>query len=160
LATANKNTRSLRSASRTNGGGASTSAARSTKSRTARVLPATNNENYCWSHGYQIHADHTSMTCTRRAEGNQELAIKANNMGGRQWRCSMTIRGSQHTRQTNYKLQSLFPYTGCTHTHKHIAIIYSGCTGHYLMMTAPVANKKVATTPIQVTLPDGASIKS
>jgi hypothetical protein len=35
----------------------------------------------------------------------------------------------------------------------------SGCTGHYLKVTAPVTNKKLAVTPINVTLPDGASIQ-
>jgi predicted RNase H-like nuclease (RuvC/YqgF family) len=31
-------------------------------------LPAksTNNNNYCWSHGYQVHKDHTSDICKAR----------------------------------------------------------------------------------------------
>jgi hypothetical protein len=85
LATANETIRSLQSVSRPNGGSASSSAARAPSNATARVIPATNNENYCWSHRYHIHADHISMTCTRQAEGHQELATKANNMGGSQW---------------------------------------------------------------------------
>jgi hypothetical protein len=91
LAAANETIRNLRTASRPTGGGTKSTAVltpnntRYSNGGTARVHPATNNENYCWSHGYQIHADHTSMNCTRRAEGHQELATKKNNMGGRQW---------------------------------------------------------------------------
>jgi hypothetical protein len=91
LAAANESIRSSRSVFRPTGGGATTAAvltqnnARSSNGGPARVRPATNNENYCWSHGYQIHADHNSMNCTRRAQGHQELATKTNNMGGRQW---------------------------------------------------------------------------
>jgi hypothetical protein len=85
LATANETIRSLQSDSRANGGNACTSAARAPSNATTRLCPATNNENYCWSHGYQIHEDHTSMTCTMRAEGHHELATKAKNMDGCQW---------------------------------------------------------------------------
>jgi hypothetical protein len=50
--------------------------------------------------------------------------------------------------------------TGYTPNQKHTAILDSGCTGHYLKVTAPVTNKKLAVTPINVTLPDGALIQS
>jgi hypothetical protein len=162
LATANETIHSLRSVSSAIGGSAYTSAARYPSNGTARVHPATNNENYCWSHGYQIHADHTSMTCTRRAEGHQELATKANNMGGRQWdrnaarQAGAAIKQDKQIKHYNHCL----PYTGCTPIHKHISIVDLGCTGHYIMVTVPVTNKKVATMPIQVTLTDGAFIKS
>jgi hypothetical protein len=85
LAAAHETIRSLCSVTRVNGGNTTASATRAMSNATARSRPATNNENYCWSHGYQIHADHTSMTCTRRAEGHQEAATKANNTGGLQW---------------------------------------------------------------------------
>jgi hypothetical protein len=133
-----------------------------TNSGTARVSPVTNNYNYCWSHGYQIHVDHTSMACTRRAEGHQELATKTNNMGGRQWGRDAACRGgaaSTRDKHINHYNHCL-PYTGCTPSNKHIAIVDSGCTCHSLMVTALVANKQVAKTPIHVTLPDGASIQS
>jgi hypothetical protein len=84
LAVSNETIRSLRSGAGS-GGSTTASASRATTNATARARPETNNDNYCWSHGYQIHEDHTSMTCTRRAEGNKEAATKDNNMGGRQW---------------------------------------------------------------------------
>jgi hypothetical protein len=47
-------------------------------------LPAksTNNNNCFWSHGHQVHKDHTSTTCKARKEGHQEMVIKNNTMGG------------------------------------------------------------------------------
>jgi hypothetical protein len=83
-------------------------------------------------------------------------------MGGRQWVRDAAWQAWADSRQDKQikHYNHCLPYTGCTPTHKHIAIVYSGFTGHYGMVTAPITNKKVATMPIQVTLPDGASIKS
>jgi predicted RNase H-like nuclease (RuvC/YqgF family) len=36
--------------------------------RTART---TNNDSYCWSHGYQVAKSHTSATCNVRKNGHQ-----------------------------------------------------------------------------------------
>jgi hypothetical protein len=85
LAAANEIIRNLQAGARTSGGPSTANATRSAPSATPRARPATNNENDCWSHYYQIHEDHTSMACTIRAAGHQEAATKANNMGGRQW---------------------------------------------------------------------------
>jgi hypothetical protein len=85
LAAANKIIRNLRVGVRTSGGSGTNTTTRSASSATPRSRPETNNENYCWSHGYQIHEDHTSVTCMRQAAGHHEAATKTNNMGGRQW---------------------------------------------------------------------------
>jgi len=45
-------------------------------------------------------------------------------------------------------------------THSHNAIADTGATGHFLSLSAPVANKRVTTTPISVVLPDGSTIHS
>jgi hypothetical protein len=42
----------------------------------------TNNDSYCWSHGYQVTKSHTSATCNVRKSGHQEAATKIDNMGG------------------------------------------------------------------------------
>jgi hypothetical protein len=42
----------------------------------------TNNENYCWSHGYQVGLNHTSANCTKKSPGHEDNATKANIMGG------------------------------------------------------------------------------
>jgi ABC-type transporter Mla subunit MlaD len=45
----------------------------------------TNNDSYCWSHGYQVGKSHTSASCQVRKTGHQEAATKTDNMGGVQW---------------------------------------------------------------------------
>jgi hypothetical protein len=45
----------------------------------------TNNDSYCWSHGYQVAKSHTSATCNMRKTGHQENVTKIDTMGGVQW---------------------------------------------------------------------------
>jgi hypothetical protein len=45
----------------------------------------TNNENYCWSHGYQVGLNHTGANCTKKAPCHKYNATKANIMGGDTW---------------------------------------------------------------------------
>jgi hypothetical protein len=45
-----------------------------------RPAKSMNNNKYCWSHGHQVHKDHTSATCKARKDGNQETATKENTM--------------------------------------------------------------------------------
>ena len=40
------------------------------------------NNNYCWTHGYRVHKDHTSATCKNPAAGHQHDATRDNPMGG------------------------------------------------------------------------------
>jgi hypothetical protein len=50
-----------------------------------RPARTTNNDSYCWSHGYQVAKSHTSATCNVRKTGHQESATKIDTMGGVQW---------------------------------------------------------------------------
>jgi predicted RNase H-like nuclease (RuvC/YqgF family) len=50
-----------------------------------RPVKATNNNRYCWSHGYQVAKSHTSATCNMKKSGHQDAANKSNTMGGVQW---------------------------------------------------------------------------
>jgi hypothetical protein len=45
----------------------------------------TNNDSYCWSHGYQVAKLHTSATCNVRKTRHQETATKVDTMRGVQW---------------------------------------------------------------------------
>jgi hypothetical protein len=45
----------------------------------------TNNDSYCWSHGFQVAKSHTSATCNVRKAGHQENATRIDTMGGVQW---------------------------------------------------------------------------
>jgi hypothetical protein len=50
-----------------------------------RPKRTTNNDSYCWSHGYQVAKSHTSATCNVRKTGHQDTATKVDTMGGVQW---------------------------------------------------------------------------
>jgi predicted RNase H-like nuclease (RuvC/YqgF family) len=50
-----------------------------------RPAKTTNNESYCWSHGYQVAKSHTSATCNVGKNGHQEAATKIDTIGGVQW---------------------------------------------------------------------------
>jgi hypothetical protein len=50
-----------------------------------RPTRTTNNDSYCWSHGYQVAKFHTSATCNVRKTGHQETVTKVDTMGGVQW---------------------------------------------------------------------------
>jgi hypothetical protein len=45
----------------------------------------TKNDNYCWSHGYQLGLDYTSSNCTKKAPCHKDAAINDNIMGGDTW---------------------------------------------------------------------------
>jgi hypothetical protein len=45
----------------------------------------TKNDNYCWSHGYQVVLNHTSENCTKKAPGDKDNATDTNIMGGDTW---------------------------------------------------------------------------
>mmetsp|Transcript_117337 Transcript_117337/g.240039 ORF Transcript_117337/g.240039 Transcript_117337/m.240039 type:complete len:224 (-) Transcript_117337:66-737(-) len=47
--------------------------------RTTRLY---NNSNYCWTHGCDIHINHTSSTCKHPAPGHRKDATLTNMMGG------------------------------------------------------------------------------
>jgi predicted RNase H-like nuclease (RuvC/YqgF family) len=50
-----------------------------------RPVKTTNNNIYCWSHGYQVTKLHTSATCNMKNSGHQDAATKIDTMGGVQW---------------------------------------------------------------------------
>jgi hypothetical protein len=66
-------------------GHARPAAAPSTPTTYVRKSYRTNNDNYCWSHGYQVGLNHTSANCTKKAPGHKDNAIKSNIMGGDTW---------------------------------------------------------------------------
>ena len=46
--------------------------------------PRKDHGGYCWTHGYLVPPNHTSLTCRKRKPGHQEAATRDNNMGGSQ----------------------------------------------------------------------------
>jgi hypothetical protein len=57
----------------------------STPTTYVRKSYRTNNDNYFWSHGYQVGLNHTSANYTKKASGHKDNAIKSNIMGGDTW---------------------------------------------------------------------------
>ena len=37
---------------------------------------------YCWTHGFQVHKNHSSATCKHKADGHKDCATRANTMNG------------------------------------------------------------------------------
>jgi hypothetical protein len=60
-------------------------AATSTPTTYVRKSYRTNNDKYCWSHGYQVGLNHTSDNCTKKALGHKDNTLKTNIMGGDTW---------------------------------------------------------------------------
>jgi hypothetical protein len=50
-----------------------------------RPHKTTNNDSYCWSHGYQVAKSNTSATCNMKKSGHKDTVTKSNPMGGVQW---------------------------------------------------------------------------
>jgi hypothetical protein len=50
-----------------------------------RPVKTTNNDSYCWSHGYQVATSHTSATCNMKKSRHQDAATKTDTVGGVQW---------------------------------------------------------------------------
>jgi hypothetical protein len=48
-------------------------------------VETTNNDSYCWLHGYQVAKSHTSATFNMKKSGHQDAENKSNTMGGVQW---------------------------------------------------------------------------
>jgi predicted RNase H-like nuclease (RuvC/YqgF family) len=50
-----------------------------------RPVKTTNNDIYCWSHGYQVAKSYMGATCNMKKSGHQDAANKSNTMGIVQW---------------------------------------------------------------------------
>jgi hypothetical protein len=50
-----------------------------------RPHKTTNNDSYCWYHGYQVAKSHTSATCNMKNSGHKDTATKRNPTDGVQW---------------------------------------------------------------------------
>jgi hypothetical protein len=50
-----------------------------------RPARTTNNDSYCWLHGFQVTKSHTSASCNVKKAGHQENTTRIDTMGGLQW---------------------------------------------------------------------------
>jgi hypothetical protein len=121
----------------------------------------TKNDNYCWSHWYQVGKTHTSVTCDRRADGHKETAMKNNIMAGSTFGVELIWRGGAVNKDRHASKNHFINYLNCTPTHlSKTAILDAGCTGNFLVVNAPWLEKSKALQPLQVTLHNGQVIAS
>jgi hypothetical protein len=127
-----------------------------------RPARTTNNNSYCWSHGYQVAKSHTSATCNVRKNRHQESATQIDTMGGVQWGkewCGGAAKDI-HDKINHFSIS-----LDCTPTTKNsptedTAILDSGCTINFLSAAAPCNDKQAAHVPLNVNMPSGTTIQS
>jgi hypothetical protein len=127
-----------------------------------RPARTTNNDSYCWSHGYQVAKSHTSATCNVRNAGHQEAATKIDTVGGVQWGKEWYGGAAKDI----YDRINHFAFSwDCTPMTKNAptdntAILDSGCTSNFLSADAPCSDKQAAHIPLNVNMPNGMTIQS
>jgi hypothetical protein len=123
---------------------------------------ATSNENYWWSHGYQVTKSHTSATCNVRKYGHQEAAMKIDTMGGVQWGKEW-YWGTDKDKDDNINHFALSLECTPTTTNAptdNTSILDSGCTSNLFSAAAPCSDKQAAHVPINVNMTNGTTIQS
>jgi hypothetical protein len=121
-----------------------------------------NNDNYCWSHGYQVHNGHTSARYKNQKEGHNKDVTKTNPMGGVKWG-KEGYEGA--AKVLDHKLDQFTLTLDCTPPTSSVsmndtAILDYGCTSNFLSATAPWMNKCAAHVPLYVNIPNGTTIQS
>jgi hypothetical protein len=111
--------------------------------------------NYCWTHGYKVGKTHTSLTCNTHNLGHKAEATRTDNMGGRQANKECCVGAATLKNKTTFEVCQTPPLL---EQHK-IAIVDSGCTDHFLLVTAPCLNKVKSRNPLTVRLPNGATME-
>jgi hypothetical protein len=100
--------------------------------------------NYCCNYGYKVGKTHTSLTCNTGNLGHKAEATRVENMGGCQANKELCVGA---------EIPPLLEQ-------REIAIVDSGCTGHFLLVTAPCLKKVISRNPLTVRLPNGATMES
>jgi hypothetical protein len=97
----------------------------------------TKNDNYCWSHGYQVGLNHTSANCTKKAPVHKDNTTKSNIMGGDTWGSKFLLQDGEV--QINYlSSQNFMNYLNFTPSQpsQSTDLLDSGCTAHFLFGNA------------------------
>jgi hypothetical protein len=111
---------------------------------------------YCWTHGYKVGKTHTSLTCNTRSHGHKAEATRAENMGGSQANKEWCVGAATLNNKTTFEVCQTPPLLEQHQT----AIVDSGCTVHFLLVTAPCLMKIKSRNPLMVRLPNGATMES
>jgi hypothetical protein len=112
--------------------------------------------NYCWTHGYKVGSTHKSLTCKLPKSGHKKEATRAENMGGSQANRELYSGATTLNNSSTFEVCRTPPLLKQHET----AIVDSGFTGHFLLVSAPCLNKVKSRTPLTVRLPNGATMES
>jgi hypothetical protein len=127
-----------------------------------RPAKTTNNDNYCWLHGYEVHSEHTSATCKNTKDGHKKDATKNNPMGVVKWgnECCAGADKVIDLKPDQFSLTlDCTPSTSLA-SMNDTATLDSGCTINLLSAATPCINKRAAHVPLHVNMPNGTSIQS
>jgi hypothetical protein len=111
---------------------------------------------YCWTHGYKVGKTHTSLTCNTRNPGHKTEATRAGNMGVSQANKEGCVGVATSNNKTPFEVCRIPPLLEQYET----VIVDSGCTGHFILVTAPCLNKVISRNSLTVRLPNGATMES
>ena len=117
--------------------------------------------NYCWTHGGDVHHEHTSAMCGNPDEGHQWYATRDNILGGaaenmhkvwQGWRLGEICSNVNE----NYSYNTVSDPTSNNNNNPITisGIPDSGATGHFLLVNSECINKQLAKNPISVQMPD------
>jgi hypothetical protein len=127
-----------------------------------RPVKTTNNDSYCWLHGYQVAKFHVDATCNMKESGHQDAANKSNSMGGVQWgkeRCREAAKVIDDIlNQFALSLDCAPSFTDVTKN--ATAILDSWCTSNFLSAAAPCSDKQAAHILLNFNIPNGTIIQS
>jgi hypothetical protein len=112
--------------------------------------------NYRWTHGYKVGKTHTSLTCNTHNPVHKAEATRDENMGGSQANNELCVGAAALNNKSTFEVCRTPPLLEQHET----AIVDSGCTGHFLLVTAPCLNKVKSRNPLTVRLPKGATMES
>jgi hypothetical protein len=112
-------------------------------------------KNYCWTQGYKVANNHTSLSCNFPKQGHKREATRMDNMGGSQankewYSGATTLNNKSMFKDCRTPPPLLKPH--------ETAIVDSGCTGNFLLVNAPCLNKVKSQNPLTVQLPNGATM--
>lgn len=123
------------------------------KNNTITVYKRFKNNNYFWSHGYDITENHTSATCRFKNDGHIDSATHQDNQGGKQYN---KFKQPHPPNPSSSWLPMTSSQLKTGHTPPStLSVADSGCSGHYIRLSTPHNNKTFTTNGIIVQLPNG-----
>lgn len=127
------------------------------------------NTNYCHTHGYHVHDNHTSATCQYPLDGHHKDATRSNTKGGSiigkelvgacQGRCLVPQASLITDNKLNQTLTTTTPNLTLV-LKETLGIADTGATGHFLTSSSHCLDKTPVTNGVVVHIPNGDTMKA